>query len=109
MAKNIKDLLMEATQFPAAIEARLPAAAPKISTMLVEVTGKIPAVPDFPMEIPDLPAPPEIPTLPEFPVGGGLGRYVSGVTVTPVGAVVREPVRRVAVSPQVEKIPLVFE
>ena len=81
MAKNIKDLLMGATQFPAAIEAKLPAGAPKISTMLVEATGKIPAVPDFPMEIPDLPAPP---ALPEFPTGMGLPRYVSGVEVTPI-------------------------
>ena len=86
MAKNIKDLLMSATQFPAAIEAKLPAGAPKISTMLVEATGKIPDVPDFPMEIPDLPAPPEIPALPEFPSLGGVGprKYVSEVEVTPI-------------------------
>jgi len=86
MAKNIKDLLMGATQFPAAIEAKLPAGAPKISTMLVEATGKIPDVPDFPMEIPDLPAPPEIPALPEFPALGGVGskRYVSEVEVSPI-------------------------
>jgi len=85
MAKNIKDILIGATQFPAAIEAKLPAGAPKISTMLVDAAGKIPAVPDFPIEIPDLPAPPELPELPEFPGGGvGLRRYVSGVTVTPV-------------------------
>jgi len=31
MAKNIKDILIGATQFPAAIEAKLPAGAPKIS------------------------------------------------------------------------------
>jgi len=86
MAKNIKDLLMGATQFPAAIEAKLPAGAPKISTMLVDAAGKIPDVPDFPMEIPDLPAPPEIPALPEFPSLGGVGskRYVSEVEVSPI-------------------------
>ena len=108
--KNVKELLVDATKFPAAIEAKLPEGAPKISTTLIDVAGRIPAVPDFPMEIPALPAPPEIPALPEFP-GGDLGRrrYVSGVTVTPVGAVVREPVRRVTVSPEAEKIPLVFE
>jgi len=110
MYKNVKELLIDATKFPAAIEAKLPAGAPTISTTLVDVAGRIPAVPDFPMEIPDLPAPPEIPALPEFP-GGDLGRrrFVTGVEVTPIGEVVREPVRRVAVSPGAEKIPLVFE
>ena len=83
--KNVKELLLDATKFPAAIEAKLPEGAPKISATLVDVAGKIPVVPDFPMEIPDLPAPPELPELPEFP-GGELGRkrYVSGVEVTPV-------------------------
>ena len=87
MAKNIKELLVDATKYPAAVEAKLPAGAPKISTTLLDVAGKIPVVPDFPMEIPDLPAPPELPEMPEFP-GGDLGRrrYISGVTVTPVGA-----------------------
>ena len=84
--KNVKELLVDATKFPAAIEAKLPEGAPKISATLVDVAGKIPVVPDFPMEIPDLPAPPELPELPEFP-GGELGRkrYVSGVEVTPIG------------------------
>ena len=107
MAKNIKDILMGATQFPAAIEAKLPAGAPKISTMLVDAAGKIPAVPDFPMEIPDLPAPPELPALPElpeFPGGGaGLRRYVTGVTVTPVGAPVTK--REIIPSPAVGVLP----
>jgi len=77
--------LVDATKFPAAIEAKLPAGAPKLSTMLVDVAGKIPAVPDFPMEIPSLPAPPELPTLPKLPMGPeGLKRYVSGVEVTQV-------------------------
>ena len=89
--KNVKELLVDATKLPAAIEAKLPAGAPTISTMLVDAAGKIPAVPDFPMEIPDLPAVPELPALPEFP-GGELGRrYVSGVTVTPVGAPIVTP------------------
>jgi hypothetical protein len=83
--KNIKELLVDATKFPAAIEGKLPEGAPKISTMLSDAAGKIPAIPDFPMEIPDLPAPPE---LPEAPAGlRGLGRrYVTGVEVTPVRA-----------------------
>lgn len=98
--KNIKTLLLDATKFPAAIEAKLPEGAPKISTMLVDATGKIPAVPDFPVEIPDLPAPPELPELPEFPGGAGLKSYVSGVEVTPVGAPVK---REVIPSPAVAK------
>jgi len=111
--KNVKELLLDATKFPAAIEAKLPAGAPTISTMLIDATGKIPAVPDFPMEIPALPAPPELPALPElpeFPGGAGLPRYVSGVTVTPVGAPARVPVnarvaREVIPSPAVGVIP----
>lgn len=81
--KNPKDLLLDATKFPAAIEAKLPAGAPKVSTMLADAAGKIPAVPDFPMEIPDLPA---VPELPEMPTGlRRLGRtYVTGVEVVPV-------------------------
>ncbi len=88
--KNVKELLVDATKFPAAIEAKLPAGAPTISATLVDVAGKIPVVPDFPMEIPALPAPPELPALPELPEfpadGGGLRRrFVSGVTVSPIG------------------------
>jgi len=84
--KNVKELLVDATKFPAAIEAKLPAGAPTISATLVDIAGKIPVVPDFPMEIPALPAPPELPAMPEFPGAPALGRrYVSGVTVTPVG------------------------
>ncbi len=83
--KNVKELLVDATKFPAAIEAKLPAGAPKISTMLVDAAGKIPAVPGFPMEIPALPAPPELPAMPALPGGGaGLRRYVTGVEVRPV-------------------------
>ena len=98
MAKNIKDILIGFTRFPAAVEAKLPEGAPKISTMLVDATGKIPAVPDFPVEIPDVPAPPELPALPELPGPEGLKRYVSGVEVTPVK-------REVIPSPAVGVIP----
>lgn len=79
--KNFKGLLTQATSFPAAIEAKLPNGAPKISTMLADAAGKIPAIPDFPIEIPDLPAPPE---LPEVPGALTLRQYVTGVEVTPV-------------------------
>lgn len=104
--KNPKDLLLDATKFPAAIEGKLPEGAPKISTMLADAAGKIPAIPDFPMEFPDLPAPPE---LPEVPAGlRGLGRrFVTGVEVTPVGA--PTPAKREVVpSPAVGVIPEVI-
>jgi len=101
--KNIKTLLTQATSFPAAIEAKLPAGAPKVSTMLLDAAGKIPDVPDFPVEIPDLPAPPELPALPGVPELRR--RMVTGVEVTPAPA----PAKAVAVSPEREKIPLVFE
>jgi len=81
--KNPKDLLLDATKFPAAIEAKLPEGAPKISTMLADTAGKIPAIPDFPIEIPDLPAPPTIPEAPAGLRGLGLQPFVTGVTVTP--------------------------
>ncbi|GAJ03673.1 unnamed protein product, partial [marine sediment metagenome] len=77
------------------IEAKLPEGAPKVSTTLTDIAGKIPAIPDFPMEIPDLPA---VPELPEAPAGlGGLGRrFVTGVEVEPVvarrpAAIARKP------------------
>ncbi len=48
--KNPKELLTAATALPAAIEAKLPAGAPKISTMLLDATAKMPDLPDFLME-----------------------------------------------------------
>jgi len=82
--KNIKTLLTQATNFPAAVEAKLPEGAPKVSTMLLDATDKIPAIPDFPVEIPDLPTPPTIPELPGAPAE--LRRYVTGVEVRPTPA-----------------------
>ncbi|MBA7555621.1 hypothetical protein ES705_48297 [subsurface metagenome] len=86
-----------------------PEGAPKISATLVDVAGKIPVVPDFPMEIPDLPAPPELPALPEFP-GAELGRrrYVSGVEVTPIGGPPSPAKREIIPSPAVGVIPEVI-
>lgn len=81
--KNVKEVLADATKFPAAIEARLPEGAPKISTTLTDIAGRIPAVPDFPMEIPDLPAPLELPEAPAGLRGLGGRRFVTGVEVTP--------------------------
>lgn len=79
--KNPKELLTAATALPAAIEAKLPEGAPKISTTLLDITGKMPDLPDFPMELPDLPAVPELPELPGVPAG--LRTYVTGVEVRP--------------------------
>jgi len=76
---NIKQVLEAATKYPAAIEAKLPAGAPKLSTTLLDVAGKIPVIPDFPVEVPEMPAVPEMPELP-----GGLGGLVSKATVTRV-------------------------
>jgi len=100
--KNIKTLLTQATSFPAAIEAKLPAGAPKVSTMLLDAATKIPAVPDFPIEIPDLPA---VPALPEMPGMPSLGRrYVTdvevraptpGSTVTPLVQSYTQPIEGV--------------
>ncbi|MBA7649240.1 hypothetical protein ES703_57035 [subsurface metagenome] len=53
--------------------------------MLVDAAERIPAIPDFPMEIPDLPAVPELPEMPGELRGLGRGRrFVTGVEVTPV-------------------------
>lgn len=78
--KNPKELLTAATALPAAIEAKLPAGVPKVSTMLLDATDKLPKLPDFPMELPDLPA---VPELPELPGAAGLRRYVTEVEVRP--------------------------
>ena len=83
--KNPTELLVDAAKLPAAIEAKLPAGAPKLSTTLVDIATKLPKVPDFPMELPDLPA---VPTLPELPAppGSELRRYVTEVEVAPTPA-----------------------
>lgn len=88
--KNPTDILIDATKFPRALEAKLPAGAPKISDTLADIAGKLPVVPDLPI---DIPAPPE-PMLPELPGMPELGRYVTGVEVKPVApvpAAVRKP------------------
>lgn len=108
MIKNIKSLLTEATSYPAAIEAKLPAGVPKLSTMLLDVAGKIPAVPDFPVALPDLPAPPVLPELPGAPAE--LRRYVTGVQVTPpVGAAVVAPAPAPVAPVKPGLIPFVYE
>ena len=79
--KNPKELLTAATALPAAIEAKLPSGAPKVSKMLLDATAKMPDLPDFPVELPDLPAVPELPAGPT-----GLRRYVTAVEVKPKAA-----------------------
>lgn len=81
---NIKDVLIDAVKYPTAIEAKLPAGAPVISTMLLDIAGKIPAVPNFPVEIPDLPAPPTLPEFPGAPAEELRRRFVTEVKVTPL-------------------------
>lgn len=95
--KNPTDFLVQVTKLPAAIEGMLPVGAPKLSAMMVDAAGKLPKLPDFPVTIPDLPDIPAMPAMPGAPTGL---RYVTGAEVTR---------QAVAVRPQSEKIPLVFE
>jgi hypothetical protein len=84
--KNPKELMDAATALPVAIEERLPTGAPKLSEKLLDFNEKVLSkAPDFPMEIPDLPAVPELPAAPK-----GLRRYVSAAEVRPTPAAPRE-------------------
>lgn len=78
--KNPKSLLDAATALPAAIEAKLPAGAPKLSTKLLDFDDKvISKLPGFPVDLPDLPA---VPALPAGPGGAALGRrYITAAEV----------------------------
>ncbi|GAH86771.1 unnamed protein product, partial [marine sediment metagenome] len=78
----------------------LPAGAPKLSETLADIAGKLPKVPDLPI---DIPAPP-VPEFPEMPAPPELRRYVTGVEVAPVPAPMPTP-------PPARKalVPLVFE
>lgn len=105
--KNPTELLIAATQLPAAIETKLPEGAPKLSETLVDIANKLPKVPDFPVELPDLPAPPEFPELPA-PPGAELKRYVSGVEVRQVTPTPAAAKREIIPSPAVGVIPEVI-
>lgn len=59
---NPTQILTEAVRLPQAIENALPAKAPKLSATLIMITGKLPALPNFPLALPDLPAAPTLPT-----------------------------------------------
>ena len=101
--KNVKGLLTQATALPAAVEAMLPAGAPKLSTMLLDTANKIPeTIPDFPVELPDLPA---VPTLPEFPTppGGGGEAGLARTYVTRVEVIPAPTPARATVTPLVQE------
>ena len=79
--KNPKELLDAATALPVAIEAKLPAGAPKISTKLLEFDNTIISkLPDFLFELPDLPA---LPKLPKMPGEAGLRRFITSANLIP--------------------------
>ena len=104
---NPKELLIAITALPAAIEAKLPTGAPKVSVTLTDIANKMPVLPNFPMALPDLPA---VPTLPEMPTGAGLRRrtYVTGVTVIPVTPAPTST-REVIPSPAAGVLPEVYQ
>ena len=82
--KNPQELVVGLAQLPVAIEAKLPEGAPKLSQMMIDASTKGPALPDFPVGIPDLPAVPEMPGLPAPPGAELRRRLVTEVEVTPV-------------------------
>lgn len=88
--KNPREFLTDATKYPAAIEDKLPEGAPKLSATLLDIAGRIPDLPNFIIELPDLPAPPEIPGV-EVP---GLRRYVTAAEVKEKEAVAPPAPRR---------------
>lgn len=97
--KNLKEMAIDATKLPAAIEGKLPAVAPKVSVMLADFASRWPDLPNLPVEIPALPEP-KLPALPGAPAT--LRRYVTSAEVRPVKEVTVAPVGR-------GKIPFVYE
>jgi len=75
--RNLKDLMV-------AIEERLPNGAPKLSE-------RLPAVPDFLVELPDLPAPAKLLEMAAPPAGAGLKHYVTQVEIMPAAKVASTP------------------
>ena len=68
---NPQDILNEGVDLPLAIEAILPAGAPKISVIFTQFAASAPSLPDFPAPLPDLP---------NF---GITGAALSSINVTP--------------------------
>lgn len=84
---NYKDFLTEADLLPIAIEAKLPAGAPKLSQYLTQATTNLPTAPNFPTALPDLPAVPTLPTLPTLPTIGGMPIRVNRQEASDVGVI----------------------
>lgn len=85
--KNPKELLNAAVRFPAAIEAQLPQGAPKISEMLTDATGRLPDLPNFVVEAPDLPEVPKLPEIGALRRGRGVREVRETRTLEPTAAV----------------------
>ena len=100
--KNPQELVVGLAQLPVAIEAKLPEGAPKLSQMMIDASTKGPALPDFPVELPDLPAVPEMPGLPAPPGAELRRRLVTEVEVRPLER------REIIPSPAVGVIPEVI-
>jgi hypothetical protein len=70
---NPQGFLNQGVELPLAIEAVLPAGAPKISSFLVQVSSGLPDLPDFPAPLPDLP---------NFGITAPSGASLSSISVT---------------------------
>ena len=88
MAKNYKDILNEGVALPLAIESKLPAGAPKISSWLNKLTAKLPNAPNAPFTFPDLPP---IPTLPTIGKAGLPKQRQEATTIRLVDTVITPP------------------
>ncbi len=82
--KNYKDVLIDATRIPAAIERKIPVKVPSLANFLAVTATKLPTLPDFPFGLPALPS---MDTKP-VPVASRSG-YIRGVEVVPVSSPVR--------------------
>jgi len=80
--RYFKEVLADIAKLPAAIEAKLPAAAPKLSKFMTDTASRFPTGPGSPVEIPELPVP-QLPDLPAFPGGAGA---LGGLAPRPTGA-----------------------
>lgn len=79
---NVKQLLVEAPKYLDFLESKLPAGIPQIADMLVSTAQGLPAIPDFPIALPDLP---DVPALPAPPATNGT-TTAAGVKAAPTGS-----------------------
>ncbi len=100
---NYKDVLLDATRIPAAIEKRIPFKVPSIATFLAKTATKLPNLRNFPFGLPALPriSMPGGAVKQPGPGGAATPSYVSGVEVVPVSSPVRSSSGGI--------IPLLFE